>query len=71
MKQPPLNSHLEVGTFPSSLTYSRYALALLIAVNLHNYTVRQIHAAVFPLIKADLHLSDAALGFLGSVFLVC
>jgi len=46
-------------------------LALLIVVNLHNYTVRQIPAAVFPLIKVDLHLSDSALGLLGSAFMVC
>ena len=51
--------------------YSRYALALLLAVNLLNYIDRQVLYAVFPLIKADLRLSDTALGFLGSAFMLC
>lgn len=52
-------------------TYSRYALSLLLAVNLLNYIDRQVLYAVFPLIKADLHLSDTALGLLGSSFMLC
>jgi MFS family permease len=55
---------------PSS-AYPRYALALLLAVNLLNYIDRQVLYAVFPLIKADFSLSDTALGFLGSAFMVC
>jgi len=51
--------------------YPRYALALLLAVNLLNYIDRQVLYAVFPLIKADFQLSDTALGFLGSAFMVC
>ncbi len=51
--------------------YPRYALALLLAVNLLNYIDRQVLYAVFPLIKADLALSDTALGFLGSAFMLC
>ncbi len=53
-----------------SLPYRRYALGLLLAVNLLNYIDRQVLFAVFPLIKIDLHLSDTALGFLGSVFML-
>jgi len=53
------------------LQYGRYALFLLLAVNLLNYIDRQILYAVFPLIKKDFHLSDTALGFLGSAFMVC
>jgi predicted MFS family arabinose efflux permease len=49
----------------------RYALTLLLAVNLLNYVDRQALYAVFPLIKADLHLSDTSLGFLGSAFMFC
>lgn len=52
-----------------SLTYRRYALGLLLAVNLLNYIDRQVLFAVFPLIKIDLRLSDTALGFLGSAFM--
>jgi len=53
-----------------SLPYRRYALGLLLAVNMLNYIDRQVLFAVFPLIKIDLRLSDTALGFLGSVFML-
>lgn len=53
-----------------SLSYRRYALGLLLAVNLLNYIDRQVLFAVFPLIKIDLRLSDTALGFLGSAFML-
>lgn len=55
----------------ASVSYRRYALILLLAVNLLNYIDRQVLYAVFPLIKADLNLSDTALGFLGSSFMIC
>jgi MFS family permease len=55
---------------PISLAYRRYALGLLLTVNLLNYIDRQVLFAVFPLIKVDLHLSDTALGFLGSAFML-
>jgi len=51
--------------------YRRYALALLLAVNLFNYIDRQVLYAVFPLVKSDLSLSDTALGLLGSAFMLC
>jgi MFS family permease len=54
-----------------SVTYGRYALALLLAVNLLNYIDRQVLYAVFPLVKADFRLSDTALGLLGSAFMLC
>jgi MFS family permease len=53
------------------VSYGRYALALLLAVNLLNYIDRQVLYAVFPLVKADLRLSDTALGLLGSAFMLC
>ena len=52
-----------------SIAYRRYALALLLSVNLLNYIDRQVLFAGFPLIKTDLNLSDTALGFLGSAFM--
>jgi MFS transporter, Spinster family, sphingosine-1-phosphate transporter len=55
----------------ASPNYRRYALGLLLSVNLLNYIDRQVLYAVFPLIKADLSLSDTALGFLGSAFMLC
>src|SRR5512136_15466 len=54
-----------------SVSYRRYALALLLAVNLLNYIDRQVLYAVFPLVKSDLQLSDTLLGFLGSAFMLC
>ena len=59
---------MNAGTI--SLAYRRYALGLLLAVNLLNYIDRQVLFAVFPLIKIDLQLSDTALGFLGSAFML-
>ncbi|MBW4055597.1 MAG: MFS transporter [Proteobacteria bacterium] len=59
-----------MNTGSISLSYRRYALGLLLAVNLLNYIDRQVLFAVFPLIKVDLHLSDTALGFLGSAFML-
>jgi predicted MFS family arabinose efflux permease len=56
---------------PVSQSYRRYALTLLLAVNLLNYIDRQVLYAVFPLIKADLSLSDTELGILGSSFMLC
>ena len=56
---------------PISPLYGRYALILLLLVNLLNYIDRQVLYAVFPFIKADMHLSDTALGFLGSAFMIC
>lgn len=60
--------HMDPALSPN---YRRYALTLLLAVNLLNYIDRQVLYAVFPLIKADLRLSDTALGFLGSSFMLC
>jgi MFS family permease len=55
----------------STLSHSYYALTVLVAVNLLNYVDRQVLYAVFPLVKADLQLSDTALGLLGSAFMLC
>jgi len=51
------------------VTSSSRLLWLLFAVNLFNYIDRQILFAVFPAIKADLHLSDMQLGLLASAFM--
>lgn len=45
-------------------------LTILLAVNLLNYIDRQVLYAVFPLIKADLQISDTSLGLLGSAFML-
>lgn len=53
-----------------SIGYRRYALGLFLAVNLLNYIDRQVLYAVFPLVKESLQISDTALGFLGSAFMI-
>ncbi|MCX5790884.1 MAG: MFS transporter [Elusimicrobia bacterium] len=53
-----------------SLSYSRKVLALIFCVSLVNYVDRQVLYAVFPLLKTDLRLSDAQLGFLASSFMI-
>jgi len=45
-------------------------LIILFLINLFNYIDRQVLFAVFPLLSDDLHLTDAQLGFLGSVFMI-
>ncbi|MDA8132700.1 MAG: MFS transporter [Elusimicrobia bacterium] len=50
--------------------YARRVLALIFALSLFNYIDRQVLYAVFPLIKTDLRLSDAQLGFLASSFMI-
>lgn len=60
-----------MAAHPASPIYRRYALALLLAVNLLNYIDRQVLYAVFPLVKVDLKLTDTMLGLLGSAFMVC
>lgn len=53
-----------------SASHARYALGVLFAINLFNYVDRQIIFGVFPLVQDDLALSDAALGALGSAFMM-
>ena len=50
--------------------YARYALAVLFTINLFNYVDRQIISGVLSLVQKDLALSDAALGALGSAFMI-
>ena len=50
--------------------YPRAALALLTALNLFNYIDRSVLFAVQDLVKAEFHRSDAAFGFLTSVFFI-
>ena len=49
---------------------ARRALAILTFINLFNYVDRFIVPAIFESIKKDFHLSDTALGVLGSGFIV-
>ncbi len=47
--------------------YRRYALGLLVVVNVFNYLDRQILSILLEPIKRDLQLSDTALGFLTGI----
>jgi MFS family permease len=51
-------------------SYARYALGVLFTINLFNYVDRQIMAGVLSLVQRDLALTDAALGALGSAFMI-
>lgn len=55
---------------PSVKLYPRTALFVLTALNLFNYIDRSVLFAVQDLIKAEFHRSDAAFGFLTSVFFI-
>jgi MFS family permease len=51
--------------------YAYYALLLLIVANLFNYLDRYLVSGMAPAIQADLHLSDAEMGFLlGTAFAI-
>jgi MFS family permease len=54
----------------SQKLYPKTALALLTALNLLNYIDRSVLFAVQELIKGEFHRSDAAFGFLSSVFFI-
>jgi len=54
------------GTTP----YARYVLAVMVGINFLNYMDRYIAASVAPNIQKELHISDAAVGFLGTAFLL-
>jgi predicted MFS family arabinose efflux permease len=49
---------------------ARYALGVLFTINLFNYIDRQVISGVLPLVQQDLQLSDTALGWLASAFMV-
>jgi predicted MFS family arabinose efflux permease len=59
--QPP-------GPVPdTSSSSARYALGLLLVVYIFNFIDRQILSILLEPIKADIHLSDTQLGFLGGI----
>jgi MFS transporter, Spinster family, sphingosine-1-phosphate transporter len=49
---------------------ARYALGVLFTINLFNYIDRQVISGVLPLVQEDLRLSDTALGWLASAFMI-
>ncbi|HEU5051427.1 MAG TPA: MFS transporter [Gemmatimonadales bacterium] len=55
---------------PPTRAYAWYALGLLTVINLLNYLDRNVIFALFEPIKAELALSDAQLGWLGSAYVL-
>lgn len=49
---------------PFSPAYARYVLGVLFLVYVFNFIDRQVLAIVIDDIKAEIHVSDTALGFL-------
>ncbi|MBI3549921.1 MAG: MFS transporter [Elusimicrobia bacterium] len=49
---------------------ARWALGVLLSINLVNYLDRYILSAVLPLVQQELHTTDAELGALASAFMV-
>jgi MFS family permease len=53
-----------------SRAYAAYALGLLTLINFLNYLDRNVVFALFEPIKAELHLTDLQLGWIGSAYIV-
>jgi MFS family permease len=55
---------------PMPRGYARYALTVMVGINFLNYLDRYLLGPAGPLIKKEFHLTDAALGLLGTAFLL-
>jgi predicted MFS family arabinose efflux permease len=55
------------GTLAKAATGAKYALFLLFAINLLNFFDRQLLGALGEPVRHEFHLSDTALGFLGTI----
>src|SRR5450432_1532645 len=58
------------GVIVKAATGAKYALFLLFAINLLNFFDRQLLGALGEPIRHEFHLSDTALGFLGTIFTI-
>jgi MFS family permease len=58
------------GVLTKAATGAKYALFLLFAINLLNFFDRQLLGALGEPIRHEFHLSDTALGFLGTIFTI-
>jgi MFS family permease len=58
------------GTLAKAATGAKYALFLLFAINLLNFFDRQLLGALGEPVRHEFHLSDTALGFLGTIFTI-
>jgi MFS family permease len=58
------------GVIAKAATGAKFALFLLFAINLLNFFDRQLLGALGEPIRHEFHLSDTALGFLGTIFTI-
>jgi len=58
------------GVMAKAATGAKFALFLLFAINLLNFFDRQLLGALGEPIRHEFHLSDTALGFLGTIFTI-
>ncbi len=58
------------GTMAKPVSGAKYALFLLFAINLLNFFDRQLLGALGEPVRHEFHLSDTALGFLGTIFTI-
>jgi MFS family permease len=65
-----LGGGVVTGPLATAATGAKYALFLLFAINLLNFFDRQLLGALAEPIRHEFHLSDTALGFLGTVFTI-
>src|SRR5690606_17781176 len=70
--RPPVTAAATAAAAPAPPTraYVWYALGLLTFINLLSYLDRNVIFALFEPIKAELALSDAQLGWLGSAYVL-
>lgn len=61
---------LPASTGETTARAARYALIVLLAVNLLNYLDRQVLYSLLPLIQGDLRINDAQAGRLASAFMI-
>ena len=55
---------------PVARGYARYVLAVMVGINFLNYMDRYVAAVASPLIQKEFNLSNGAIGFLASAFLI-
>ncbi|HEY2464850.1 MAG TPA: MFS transporter [Steroidobacteraceae bacterium] len=58
------------GVIAKAASGAKYALFLLFAINLLNFFDRQLLGALGEPVRLEFHLSDTALGFLGTIFTI-
>jgi MFS family permease len=58
------------GVIAKAAAGAKYALFLLFAINLLNFFDRQLLGALGEPVRHEFHLSDTALGFLGTIFTI-